>query len=56
MGGFDGKQLAFGWIVGYFLLTFPIRMALPHDFIYSLFHSILGVSIAIAFLWIGRKE
>jgi len=56
MSGLDGKQHALGWIIGYFLFTMPIRMALQTPLIYSLLHCIFGVSIAIGLMLIGGKE
>jgi len=56
MSRLNGMALAFGWILGYFILTFPIRMAMPHSLVYSLLHSILGLAIAIVLFWVWRKR
>ena len=51
----SNKQIAMGWLIGYFVFTFPIQMWLPHSLIYSLFHSIFGVAIALIILWSVKK-
>ena len=49
-------DIAFGWVMGYFVFTFPIRMAMPHSLTYSLMHSIIGVSVAVGILLWGLRK
>ena len=49
-------RITMGWLIGYFVVFYPLRMWMPHGLIYSLLHSSFGVLIAIIFLWIGRRR
>jgi len=53
---FRNKEVAFGWVIGYFLLTYPPRMAMPHSMIYSLIHTIIGLAVAVGILLLGRSK
>ena len=52
----NGQQCALAWTLGYFVLVSPIMMVLQYPLIYSLFHSIFGVAVAVAILFAGDKE
>ena len=49
------KALAFGWIVGYFLMFYPFVLLFPHNLIDSLINSIIGLSVAVGILFFGRE-
>jgi len=53
---FRNREVAFCWVIGYFLFTYPMRMALPHSMIYSLIHTIIGLAVAVGILLLGLRK
>jgi len=52
----DIREMAVGWLVGYFVFMTPIIYALNGSVQDGLFHSIWGVLIAVGILVIGGKN
>jgi len=53
MKRYEAKQIAFGWVIGYFIFFYPMRMIFSFPVIPALLHCILGVGVAIAILLWG---
>jgi len=50
------RNIAFAWIIGWFVFLFPIYYAFNGDLVYGLMHSIMGVLGAIIILWVGVQN
>jgi len=48
----QNKQVMIGWIIGFYVVMFPIALIYPRPVITSLIHSIIGVACAVSImLW-----
>lgn len=48
------ESLAMCWMVGWFVLLWPIYFAIDGNFIAGIINSIIGVLITIMILWFGE--
>ncbi len=50
------REMAFGWVISWFVIFSPFYYYFAHSIIWSLMHGIVGVGLAIAFLtgWFSK--